>query len=257
MGVAAHLVVGEAAELVAHHVQRLVVEAQRAEIAVSAHRPAARRCACAPRRCCRARVSVATAAGRAPHVGVDDAEIAGAHDLDLAHRRCRPRCWPRYSPKAACRISSSARRARRRLQALGPAPHLRAGRDIGREPGEAVGRELLALQQRAVDLAAAADLAQHGLLGGREEGAGVRGARGRRVGEQTRARRPEPRHSLRPAMVCFLIRKVRAVGRRREGGGLSPAIRLLLSVRSPRRLARGLSTAMLPGLCRLFHNILE
>ena len=75
-------------------------------------------------------------------------EIGQAHDLALAHRECRPAIWARYSPSPMrdeqfFDLAEVAGRS----HPLGIGGELAHRLDIGREPGEAVGGALLAVEQ--------------------------------------------------------------------------------------------------------------
>ena len=155
-----------------------------------------------------------------------------------------PDSWARYSPKADCSISSSSSPKLPDLQPLGPAPHLAQRRDIGRDPGEAVGGELLALQRRGRAPSEPCRLARRD----QQRAAAVSAAGDMGQGSQSR---------------CGELARF-APGAQSEGSPqrnrpfVRGAMASLSSLARPRGCAgRGAwpetSTAMLPGLCWFFH----
>ena len=146
MGVRPDLGVHEATELAAHLFQCLVVEAERTEAAglqpvgdqlgdTAAHRRGVGR--------------DQPGDGRRLEQCVVDAEIARSHDLDLADGDATLQLGEIF---AESRLQDQLLEFAV-VPGLGPAPHLAQRRDIGRDPGKAVGRELLAFQQSRIDLA--------------------------------------------------------------------------------------------------------
>ena len=233
MGVGRDLVVGEAAELVADHrpAPRRRAPGRRScrRRAVSDQLGDAQR---ARPRCCR-RDQLAATAERVERRRVE-AEIGAAARSRPGSSGCRRRAGRDIRRS---RPAGSALRARRSVpvasQRARPSASIwRSAVDIGREPGEAVRGELLALEQLRLDLAAAAR-------------PGARTARDSRASRS--ARRPSARARQRPAAAA----RPRSQPSSRDGithQSSSASSR----VRRPGRLA-WTSTAMLPGLCWFFH----
>ena len=155
MGVRAHFRIDEAAELATHFFHRLVAETERAEVA-GVETIGDQFGDAEPRGGCVGRDQLADR-GRVQRRRIG-AEVGRPHDLDLA------------DGDAALQLSEIF--AERHLKdelfqfatgvRLGPASHLADRRDIGRDPGEAMGRELFALQQLGIDLALGRDQLAHG-----------------------------------------------------------------------------------------------
>ena len=144
------MVVGEAAELVADHGEGLVGQARSPNSpSVDQRRkpPALRR-----RYCLRAMSSRGRARRPQRCRRVLDAEIGRAARSRPGSWRSRPPSGPDIRRRPAARISCSrSPKLPARRQPLGPVQHLAQCRCIGRIPGKAVGRELLALERRRID----------------------------------------------------------------------------------------------------------
>ena len=154
------LLVGEAAELVAHQDERLVVEGGIGHLAVAQQRrdALAHRGAVAEPGQCLHRVG---AEGR--EIRIADAELVGTDDLALAHRDAAGHLVEiftigrlQHQPFQLAELAGCG-------TALGPAQHLAERFAIGREPGIAMGGELLFFEQGPVDAAARRNPRGHGL----------------------------------------------------------------------------------------------
>ena len=178
MGMGRDLVLAEAAELVLHHGEHLVVETGIAEIALGDQfgnaRPGRR-----------------IVAGR--HQGADirrqeggdglagDAHVGGAQDLALAEQQAAGELAEIFAEGRAQHQPLELTEIAARLQSLRPAEHLAQALDIGRGPGQAVGGVLFRLERLCGDPAIRRDLGRDALPGRGEQrvGGGQRRAAGR------------------------------------------------------------------------------
>ncbi len=149
MGVRRHLLVGEAPELLADHLEGVVGEAPVAEAAALDQR-------CQPRP---ARGSAALPDQLANRPGRDEArdrrlveaELGKPNGLALAHRDATPDALEILAEREAEQHALELAERPGLIEAERPAAHLAQRLDVGREPGEAMDRMLLALEQVTVD----------------------------------------------------------------------------------------------------------
>ena len=146
-------VVGEAADLVADHLQGRVAERDPPEPAgapspSSARQPGTR--LAEPPATSRAGIAARAMARHRPRPGRDRA----AGRSRPATSRCRRRAAPGIRRTRSAGSASRPRRVRRPPRAATPIADLPQRLDIGRHPGEAVHRDLLAVDQRGIEPAA-------------------------------------------------------------------------------------------------------
>jgi hypothetical protein len=159
MRVRRHLGVDEAAELAADLFERLVTQFERAEPAgVETVRNELGDAAAHRRRVAGDQLGD----GRRFERRRIEPEVARPHDLDLADGDATLQLCEIF---AIGRLQDQAFEFAARPR-LGPAPHLAQRRDVGRDPGEAVRGELLALQQLRIDLALRRHQRPHHFAGG-------------------------------------------------------------------------------------------
>ncbi len=180
----------EAAELVAHHVERLVAQGDVAEIAAGEHITQELGDAGADG------LGVAETGERRDIGGAEareivllEGEIGGAQDLGLAQRNAARELREIFAEGHLQHEGFELAELAGCAEMLGPAVHLAQGFDVGRHPGIAVDGELAGFQAGCVDRAAGGDLRGDAAFRCGEQGLrGIERAGGERekVGEKGR-----------------------------------------------------------------------
>ena len=187
MGMGHDLILDELVELVAHHVQHLVVQAQGAEMPLChdlAHAgPQGRRVAARDQ-------GLGGGAVQGGHVVGRQAQVRRAHDFDLGQGDAALDLGQVFAERGLDHQLFHLAEGPGALQAFGPAEHLAQALDIGRQPGQAMGRHLVGVDQGAGHLAVFAAHVGDLAAGGGEHVVGRAlglAAKGQKIGQQNAA----------------------------------------------------------------------